>query len=745
MTNRISANRLWYEQPAANWNETLPLGNGRIGAVIYGNAENETISLNEDTLWTGYPRAYAGAPRDSVFKSIRKKILENKNDEAQTLFENEFSEYLVQMYQPLGDIVIQTQADSAVTAYSRALDLSNAIHTVHYRCGGAAYTRESFVSFPHQVMAVRLFCDQTKGLSFTVTLQGSLKHTVSFTDGIYIEGNCPVCRTPYGQVPKEEHKFYSENDAEKGVGYRAGMRIVSDGTVIYSGNSAQVTAASQAVVFFAVRTSFNGPFRHPVTDGRPYRSACEADLENAVRTGYDALKSAHIADYTALYDRVVLDLGESKNGALPTDKRLYRHAAGENDPSLYALLFNFGRYLTISASREGTTATNLQGIWNAKHMPPWSGNYTTNINTEMNYWPTLVCSLPECYRPLIDFVKNLNIAGRKTAKDFYGARGFATHHNSDLWCTTHPSGNHLHNSTQWGFWNMAGGWFSVMLYDYYRYTSDTKYLKEVFTVLKDAAEFYADLLIEDTDGRLILCPSTSPENNYLTETGYTPLDKTTEMSMSIVRDVFSCYIAAADILGENAEEIAALLPKLRGFSLMADGRLNEWYGEHKDWDTEHRHVSHLYALFPSKQITADDAALAEACRKTLERRGDGGTGWSLAWKINLWARLRDGNHALRLLDNQLKPVDSAIDAPSTAGGSYINLFCAHPPFQIDGNFGAASGIAQMLLQEKHGEPILLPALPDAWPNGSVKGFALPGGKHIDFVWKNGKITEQRLY
>lgn len=742
-----NANRLWYKQPAANWNETLPVGNGRIGAVFYGGAASEKISLNEDTLWSGCPKAYDGPPKVEVYHRIRQKVLEGKNDEAQAIFENEFSEYLVQMYLPLADICIETQTGGPVTGYARQLDLANALHTVTYQSGGVQYQRESFVSFPHQVLAVRLTADRAGALSFTAVLQGSLKHTAFCDGGIFIEGNCPVCRTPYGMVPKEEHKFYAEDDAQKGVAYRAGICVVTDGTVTYSGNTAAVSGASSATLLFAVRTSFNGPFRHPVLDGRPYKNECAEDLQKAAALGYDALKAQHIADYTALYSRVELALGESENSALPTDERLYRHADGAADPALYTLLFNFGRYLTISASREGTTATNLQGIWNAKHMPPWSSNYTVNINTQMNYWPTLVCSLPECYRPLVEFVKNLDISGRKTAKNFYGARGFVTHHNSDIWCTTHPSGNHLPGSTQWGFWCMGSGWFTMMLYEYYRYTGDKSYLREIFPVLQDAAEFYADLLIEDTDGSLILCPSTSPENNYLagTQKGYTPIDKTTTMTMSIVRDVFSCYVQAADVLQENAEEIAALLPKLRGFSIMADGRLNEWYGEHKDWEPDHRHMSHMYALFPSRQITADDPALADACRKVLEGRGDGGTGWSLAWKISLWAHLRDGNHALRLLDNQLKPVDSAIDEPVLAGGSYINLFCAHPPFQIDGNFGATCGVAQMLLQEKDGEPILLPALPDTWQKGRAKGFALPGGRHIDFAWENGKVTEQKVY
>lgn len=743
--NNIHANRLWYRQPAVNWNETLPVGNGRIGAVFYGGAEHEKISLNEDTLWSGYPKAYDGPPKAEVYRRIRQLVLEGKNDAAQSVFEQEFGEYLVQMYLPLADICIATEANGPITDYNRALDLTGALHTVCYQSGGVQYRREGFVSLPHQVMAVRLTADRQGALSFRAALQGSLKHTAFCENGIFIEGNCPVCRTPYGMVPKEEHKFYADTDAQKGVAYRAGLCVVTDGTLSYSGTAAEVTGATQATLLFAVRTSFNGPFRHPVLDGRSYKNECMADLNQAAALGYDALKTAHIADYTALYSRVELELGESAISALPTDERLYRHAAGESDPALHTLLFNFGRYLTISASRQGTTATNLQGIWNAKHMPPWSSNYTININTQMNYWPTLACNLPECYRPLVDFVKNLDISGRKTAKTFYGARGFVAHQNSDIWCTTHPSGNHIPNSTQWGFWNMGGGWFTVMLYEYYRYTADTAYLREIFPVLRDAAEFYADLLIPDADGSLILCPATSPENNYLTENGRSPIDKTTSMTMSIVRDVFACYVDAAAVLGENAEEIAALQPRLHGFSVMADGRLNEWYGEHEDWEPEHRHMSHLYALFPSNQITAENTALAVACRKVLEGRGDGGTGWSLAWKISLWARLRDGNHALRLLDNQLKPVDSAIDEPVLTGGSYINLFCAHPPFQIDGNFGAVSGIVQMLLQEKDGEPILLPALPDAWQRGRVKGLALSGGRRIDFAWENGRVTEQRIY
>jgi len=742
----MSGNVLWYNHPAANFNEALPLGNGRIGAMVYGGIIQERLSLNEDTMWSGYPRVPEQAGAD-VFQQARELVLAGRMSEAQRLIENGFGDFLVQMYLPLGNLTLTLGHGDGIENYRRVLDLTSAVHTVRYTCDGKVYTRETFISHPMQLLAMRITCDKPASVTFTAALAGRLPCSSAIENGrMFIEGHAPVCRAPYGQTHNTpEAKIYSDCDTEKGVGYRAGMAVCAvGGTVQAEADGIAVTDADEAVIYFAVRTSFNGAFRHPITEGAEYRHLCVCDLEKAAFAGFDEMRREHITDYQRLYDRVSLYLGDSPNAELPTDERLKKHAAGERDNALYALLFNYGRYLTIAASRQGTQAMNLQGIWNEELIPPWSCNYTLNINTEMNYWPTLACGLAECYEPLIKMVKELATAGERTARDAYGAPGWVSHHATDLWRVTHPSTNRLPGSTQWGFWNLSSGWLTVMLFDYYTYTKELDYLRSIYPVIEGCAAFYRRLLIE-YDGEYILAPSTSPENNYLTKDGYTPLDKTTAMTMQIVREGFEVAVNAADILGENAEEYASLLPRLRGPQIRTDGALNEWYGEHPDWDPHHRHISHLYALFPSRQINRSTPELLAACKKTLERRGDSGTGWSLAWKVNLWAQLGDGNRALRLLDTLLHPVESSNVGHNSGGGSYLNLLCAHPPFQIDGNLGACSGILQMLLQCDGDEVALLPALPETWQDGEVKGLALPGGSCIDFTWRHGKLTEYILH
>ncbi len=729
---RASEHRLWYTQPAKNWNEALPLGNGRIGVMAHGGAAQEKLSLNEDTLWSGYPRASA-LQCDDVYKQAQRLALAGDFFSSQELLEKEFGDYLVQMYLPLGHIDITMAHNLQVADYARELRLNTAIHTVSYRCGGVRYVRECFVSAPHHVVAVHLTADAPGQISFGASLHGALKCTKD-QDGeaLYITGNCPVCLPPYGSVTRDEsgHLYFGE-DEKKGVGYRAGMRAaIKGGSSHTDAGVITVENADEATLYFAVRTSFNGPFAHPVTNGKLYHGVCVTDLEKACAAGFEALKTAHIQAHQALYNRCYISLAESDASALPTDERLRRRPEGDN--ALYALLFHYGRYLLIASSRKGTQAANLQGIWNEKIVPPWSSNYTLNINTEMNYWPALAGNLAECYEPLIALTTELWQAGQQTAKNYYGASGFCSHHATDIWRTTHPNTSRLPQSCAWGQWNLSSGWLCAMLYEYYRYTGDTDYLKSIAPILADGADFYLSLLTEK-DGELILCPATSPENGYIREGKRCPMDISSTMNMAIIRDVLNCAGKAL-----NTDKYDDALKRLRGYRINSDGTLNEWHDEHEDFEPHHRHISHLYGLFPSRQITTRE--LTDACKKTLEKRGDGGTGWSLAWKINLWARLLDGERALQLLDNQLALVESDYEGRETGGGSYPNLLCAHPPFQIDGNFGACSGIMQMLVQEDAaGGTKLLPALPAAWACGEVYGLCLPGGKTISFSWKDGKI------
>jgi len=744
-------NRLYYAKPADEWSEALPLGNGRIGAMVYGNAADELIAMNEDTVWSGYPQCSDGKGQDIHFKKARQLVLEGKISEARLILEDDFSDFLTQMYLPLANIHINMEHSKQVENYSRCLSLDDAVHTVSYRADGNDYKREIFISHPGQVMAIKITGGGAEGISFSTGLEARLQCNAYAEDSmIILEGNCPVCEAPHrgdfhSGAPGSQK--YHEDDARKGTGYKAALRVINKGgkTECIDGRIC-VKNAEEATLIFAVRTSFNGFDKHPVLEGKPYRDECMTDLENARKKGYDALRSAAIADHKSLFDRVSLEIGGDPESIedIPTDERLERLAGGERDNKLAVLFFNFGRYLAISSSREGTQAANLQGIWNDQLFPMWSSNYTININTEMNYWPTLVCRLNECYKPLIELVKELAVNGEKTAREYYDTQGFVSHHATDIWRITHPNSNKLPGNCQWGFWNMSSGWFCKMLYDYYAYTEDTAYLSEIYPILLQSAAFYKSLLIKDDTGSYIMCPSTSPENNYIVDGQALPLDKTTTMTTAIMRDVFKCTSDAAKILGESFEEWDAVMNSLPGYSIDSDGSLREWYAEREIWQPEHRHISHLYGLFPSNQINEKTPELIEACKKTLKERGDGATGWSIAWKINFWARLQDGNRALSILKRQLRPVTKS-NVEVDVGGTYISMLCAHPPFQIDGNFGACSGIAQMLMQYRDDTVYLLPALPDEWQDGEVKGFQLPGGAWIDFSWKNGIVSEYKIH
>ena len=733
---------LWYMKPAENFNEALPLGNGRIGAMVYGGAAEERLTLNEDTLWSGHPRR-SERQCVEIWRAAQTLARQGAFKRAQAMLENEFGDDLVQAYLPLGTLKIHTGHEN-VQDYRRELNMQTACHMVKYTCQNVRFTRQCFISAADQVLAVRLIADQPGSVSVTLSLDGALHCEKSADENaLYLLGRCPDRKPSRGAFTKDVSEyFYSDTPEKQGVEYFAAVRAFPEGGEMAITQEALVIREANAVtLLFAVRTNFHDFFTAPALSGLNPEKECREDLRMAGQKGWDALWSAHVASYQAMYNRCWVHLGEVPLSARPTDERLQRHAAGEDDPSLYALLFHYGRYLLISASRPGTQPANLQGIWNESLLPPWSSNYTLNINTEMNYWPALAANLEECYEPLLRLIRELRQAGTSVARNYYGVSGFCSHHATDLWRTAHPSTNFLNNCCQWGQWPLSGGWLSVMAYEAWRYSGDEKLLREIAPLLRDSADFYVSLL-EEKDGALIFLPSTSPENGYVLDGAHCPLDYTTTMTTAIIRDVLRCTTEALEALGEDASSYRRILPRLRPYQVCPDGTLNEWYGVHADWEIHHRHVSHLYGLFPSNQINETTPELLEACRKTLEKRGDESTGWSLAWKINLWARLRDGERAKRLLDLQLSPVESEREGMETGGGSYPNLFCAHPPFQIDGNFGACSGVIQMLLQQDvEGQIILLPALPAAWKDGEVHGLRLRGGKTISFCWENGTIQK----
>ncbi len=744
-----SAHDLFYLSPADDWNAALPLGNGLIGAMVHGRTDEETICLNHCELWSGIPRGCPdGIGGRDVIEEAKRLIASEHRMEAARLLETRFGDSWAESYLPMCDLKLRFR-HTHVQNYVRSLSLSDAMAEVSYDANGGHFTRKMFLSHPDRAMVIRLTANGAP-LSFVARMECKLKHSVKAEhDRMILDGECIAnnYRNSY-DIPDRAWQ-YSEAPEERGVLYRTALRIETDGTLIRRVGAMEVQNATYACLYLTAETSYNGPFAQPFVSGKEYRQKTLDLLDAVCKKGYEALLKDHLADYRALYDRVDFDLGFGMT-EMPTDLRLAAHAESpENgDLALYGLLFNFGRYLTVAASRKGSRVTNLQGIWNDSLTPPWSSNCTTNINTEMNYFPTLPVSLPECYRPLIEQVKGLAIAGEETARKMYGARGFVCHHQTDIWCKTTPSHAPAPGVVHYLYWPLSSGWFSNMLYEYYRYTRDENYLKtECFPVLCKAAVFYLDLLTEDANGHLIMSPSTSPENMYRVGDQNCGVSETTEMTMGIIRELFQNTLAAAknlNISNDVVEEIEKALPRLLPIRIAPDGVIMEWYREETDSDPHHRHVSHLYALHPGHQITGKTPALFEAARKTLEKRGDDGTGWSLAWKVNFWARLRDGDRARKLLDMQLRPVNVK-GIVMGGGGVYINLFDAHPPFQIDGNFGSTSGICEMLLQCDGDDILLLPALPAAWKNGHIHGLSAPGGVTVDIDWENGKLTSYRIH
>lgn len=739
VSKELQPNKLWYNKPAYAFEESLPLGNGKLGALVYGGANNDSIQLNDITLWTGVPvnpneggEAYKWIPkiREALFKEDYKTA-----DSLQHYVQGHNSEF----YQPLGMINIKDCNQGEFTDYYRELSLDNSLATVHYRRNGIQYTKEYFASHPDKMIAIKLSASQKRSINSDISLTSLIPHQV---------------KASRGQLTMTGHVL---GDEANSTHYCAMLQVKNtDGKVWASDSVLHLKDVSEAIIYLVNETSYNGFDKHPVQEGAPYIENVTDEAWHLANFTYEEFKQRHIADYKKLFDRVSLNLKGAKFDATrPTDKQLLAYSDNhENNPYLEQLYFQYGRYLLISSSRTKGVPANLQGLWAPALRSPWRGNYTININLEENYWPAEVANLSELVAPVDGLVEGMAVTGRHNAQHFYGIdKGWCAGHNTDAWAMTNPVGTG-NESPQWSNWAMGGAWLVETLWDHYDYTRDTEYLRNTaYPLMKGAADFLLAWLIPNphNPNELITAPCTSPEADYITDKGYRGSSfYGGTADLAIIRELFKNTIKGAKALGidnDYQQQLQSALNRLRPYHIGKRGNLMEWYHDWEDQDWHHRHQSHLLGLYPFHQISVNKTPeLAAAATKTLEIKGDNSTGWSTGWRINLWARLHRADKAYQIYRKLLTYVSPEVykDSKHHSGGTYPNLFDAHPPFQIDGNFGGTAGVCEMLMQCDGETMHLLPALPKEWPAGEIKGIKARGNYEINLVWNGGKVSKASI-
>lgn len=745
--------RLHYDHPAGYFEEALVIGNGTLGATVYGGVREDKISLNDLTLWTGEPDRQVTTPGASKAIPEIRALLDKEDykgaDRAQRKVQGHFSEN----YQPVGTLTINHLSGGEVARYRRWLDIGDATAHTEYTRDGKAFSCDYFASAPDSVIVIRLKSDDAQGLQAVLSFDSPLPHAVSAMGSeLSVEGYAAWHSYPSYYKIADKHLY----DPERGIHFRTLVKVIAPGGEVKSfpAGTLKITGCREAVVLITNVTSFNGFDKDPVKEGRDYRRAAERRIAAASAKAYADLLNAHITDYRHFFNRLSVNLGQTPDSvkALPTDVQLRRYTdLHEPNPELEALYLQFGRYLLISSSRTPGVPANLQGLWNERILPPWSCNYTTNINLEENYWAAETANLSEMHAPLFDFIRNLSKNGRTSARAYYGIdKGWCLGHNTDIWAMTNPVGLNT-GDPSWANWTMGGAWLSTHIWEHYLFTKDKDFLKTNYPALKGAAEFCLDWLVEK-DGRLLTSPGTSPENKFVTPDGYvgaTSYGNTSDLAMT--RECLLDCLAAAGELGRDKplqKRINSTLKKLLPYRVGKAGNLQEWFHDWKDQNPQHRHQSHLFGLYPGHHISPETTpALAKACARSLEIKGDQTTGWSAGWRVNLWARLKDGKNAYHLLQKLLtyvSPDDYQGKDARRGGGTYPNLLDAHSPFQIDGNFGGCAGMIEMLVQSSPDRIELLPALPAQWRDGCINGVKTRGGFTVDMQWKDAKVVALKV-